>query len=77
MTVSAIITCKRNQAVLIPSNMRFPDSVTRVEVRAIGLARVIVPVGAVWDSFFVNGPTVSDDFTAERASQQQKERDRF
>jgi antitoxin VapB len=39
--------------------------------------RIISPVGHTWDEFFLNGPKASDDFMAERAAQQQAERDTF
>lgn len=65
----------RSQAVRIPADLRLPDSVKEVEVRASGQERIIAPVGRSWDSFFMNGPAVSDDFLAERASQEQSERD--
>jgi len=65
----------RSQAVRIPADLRLPDSVKEVEVRACGQERIIAPVGRSWDSFFMNGPAVSDDFLAERASQEQSERD--
>ena len=34
-------------------------------------------VGSAWDSFFLGGNTASDDFMAERAGQQQPERESF
>jgi antitoxin VapB len=48
-----------------------------VEVRACGQERIIAPVGRSWDSFFLDGPGVSDDFLAERADQEQAEREAF
>ena len=33
------------------------------------------PIGQTWDSFFLDGPTVSDDFLPERATQHQTERE--
>lgn len=75
MTTSTVFTNNRTQAVRLPVELRLPEGVTRVDVRARGHERVISPVGQTWDSFFLNGPTVSDDFMAERASQQQTERD--
>ena len=47
----------------------------RVTVRAIGNERIIAPVENTWDSFFMKGLEVSDDFMIERASQQQNERE--
>ncbi|OAI07070.1 type II toxin-antitoxin system VapB family antitoxin [Methylomonas methanica] len=77
MATSTIFTNNRSQAVRLPADMRFPDSVKKVEVRVIGQERIIAPAESTWDSFFLNGPTVSDDFMTERASQQQTERDSF
>jgi antitoxin VapB len=54
-----------------------PDSVKEVEVRACGQERIIAPVGRSWDSFFLDGPSASDDFLADRASQDQTERETF
>ena len=36
--------------------------------------RIIAPPGRSWDSFFLDGPTLSDDFLAERGSQEQSDR---
>ena len=48
-----------------------------MQVRARGLDRIISPVGHTWDEFFLNGPRASDDFMAERADQQQADREAF
>jgi antitoxin VapB len=77
MTTSTVFTNNRRQAVRLPADMRFPDSVKKVEIRAVGQERIIAPADATWDSFFLNGPTVSDDFLNERAVQQQGERESF
>ena len=47
----------------------------RVDARARGHERIIAPLGQTWDSFFINGPDVADDFLNERASQVQPERE--
>jgi antitoxin VapB len=73
--ITKLFLSNRSQAVRIPADLRLPDSVKEVEVRACGQERIIAPVGRSWDSFFMNGPAVSDDFLAERASQEQSERD--
>ena len=67
----------RSQAVRIPADMRLPDSVHEVEVRACGEERIIAPVGRSWNSFFVDGPAISEDFLSERPSQEQGEREAF
>jgi len=75
MTTSTIFTNNRTQAVRLPADLRFPASVKRVEVRAVGNERVIAPVDQAWDSFFLSSPMPSDDFLAERATQTQNERE--
>jgi antitoxin VapB len=55
--------------------MRLPEGVKKVLVRARGVERVIAPATQSWDTFFLNGPAVSDDFMTERASQSQGERE--
>jgi antitoxin VapB len=75
MSISTVFTNNRSQAVRIPSDMRLPEGVKKVVVRARGVERVIAPAGQSWDSFFMNGPAVSSDFLSERASQIQSERE--
>ena len=75
MTTSTVFTNNRTQAVRLPAEMRFPDSVKKVEVRVVGQERIIAPAEQAWDSFFLGAQTASDDFMVERASQQQSQRD--
>jgi antitoxin VapB len=77
MTTSTVFTNNRSQAVRLAAEMRFPDSVKKVDVRVVGLERIIAPAESAWDSFFLGGQTVSDDFMSERADQHQSERDRL
>ncbi len=75
MTTSTVFTNNRSQAVRLPAEMRFPDAVKKVDVRVLGVERIIAPTESAWDSFFLNGQAVSDDFMCQRADQQQNERD--
>jgi antitoxin VapB len=75
MAVSTVFNNNRTQAVRLPAEIRFPDSVKKVEVRAVGQERIISPAQSTWDSFFVGGVVVSEDFMAERASQSQSDRE--
>lgn len=75
MSIGTVFINNRTQAVRLPLDVRLPEGVKRVEIRAKGNERIISPVGQTWDSFFLNGPTVTDDFLVERASQQQAERE--
>ena len=77
MTTSALFSNNRSQAVRLPAELRMPEGVKRVEIRARGLERIISPVGHTWDSFFLDGPQASEDFMTERASQSQRERESF
>lgn len=73
MSSSTVFANNRTQAVRIPAEMRYPDSVKKVDVRAVGQERIIAPAEAAWDSFFLGDKSVPDDFLRERASQNQGE----
>lgn len=75
MTTSTVFTNNRTQAVRLPADTRFPDTVRKVDVRVVGQERVIAPADAAWDSFFLGERSASDDFMAERASQHQADRE--
>ena len=77
VAITKLFFSNRSQAVRIPADLRLPDSVKEVEVRACGQERIIAPLGRSWDSFFLDGPTVSQNFLVDRASQEQAERDTF
>ena len=75
MSIGNVFVNNRTQAVRLPLDVRLPEGVHKVEIRAKGHERIITPIGQSWDSFFLDGPGVSDDFLSERASQQQAERE--
>jgi antitoxin VapB len=75
MSTSTVFTNNRSQAVRLPADMRLPPDVKRVDIRARGMERIIAPIGLTWDSFFIDGPQVADDFMETRASQEQQERE--
>ena len=75
MSIGTVFVNNRTQAVRLPLDVRLPEGVHKVEIRVKGQERIIAPIGQTWDSFFLGGPYVSDDFLPERASQQQPERD--
>ncbi len=78
MSSTTVFTNNRSQAVRLPVEARFPDSVKKVQVRVVGADRVISPVEKTWDSFFKPEPgkaEVTDDFMADRASQAQPDRE--
>jgi antitoxin VapB len=77
MAITSVFTNNRSQAVRLPAELRLPDSVKKVEVRARGNERIISPVGKTWDTFFNDGPRLSEDFLDERAPQGQPVRESF
>lgn len=77
MSITTVFTNNRSQAVRLPADLRLPEGVKKVQIRARGQDRIISPVGHTWDEFFLNGPKASDDFMSERASQQQAAREAF
>ncbi len=77
MSVGTVFINNRTQAVRLPLDVRLPEGVQKVEIRVKGQERIIAPLGQSWDSFFMDGTPVSDDFLPERASQKQSEREAF
>ena len=75
MSIGTVFVNNRTHAGRLPLDVRFPEGVHKVEIRVKGHERIIAPVGQTWDSFFLDGPRVSDDFLPERASQHQPERE--
>ncbi len=75
MSITTVFTNNRSQAVRLPADVRLPEGVKKVQVRARGVDRIISPVGHTWDEFFLNGPPASEDFMSERAAQRQAERE--
>ena len=78
MTNTTLFTNNRSQAVRMPADARFPESVKKVDVRVVGPDRVVSPAGQVWDTFFMppeGASTATDDFLSERASQHQSDRE--
>ena len=75
MSIGTVFVNNRTQAVRLPLDVRLPEGTQKVEIRARGKERIITPVGQTWDSFFLSGPQVRDDFLPERAIQHQPERE--
>lgn len=75
MALSTVFVNNRTHAVSLPADVRLPEGVRRVEIRVNGQDRIISPSGQAWDTFFQNGPDVSDDLLEERASQFESERE--
>lgn len=77
MPTGSVFKTNRTQAVRLPVEARFPDSVKKVKVRVVGTDRILSPIEKTWDSFFQDPEGVTDDFMNERESQEQAEREEF
>lgn len=77
MSQGTVFLNNRTQAVRLPADVRFPENVKKVNVRAVGRERILTPIEHSWDSFFLADEGVSDDFLTERAEQLESERESF
>jgi antitoxin VapB len=75
MSIGTVFVHNGTQAVSLPKDVRLPEGVQKVDIRLKGHERIIAPLGQSWDSFFLDGPKVSEDFLPERATQHQPERE--
>ena len=64
----------RSQAIRLPKEVAFPESVKDVEITAIGNKRVIAPASQSWDEWF-NDPGVSTDFMTVRIQPEDQRRE--
>ncbi len=69
-----VFKSNRSQAVRLPKEVAFPESVRDVEVTAIGNKRMIEPVGQSWEEWF-SAPGVSSDFMMERKQPEDQRRE--
>jgi len=66
----------RSQAVRLPKEVAFSESIKDVEIIAIGNRRIISPSGQSWDEWF-DGPGASIDFMESRKQPEDHVRDTF
>jgi antitoxin VapB len=69
-----IFKSNRSQAVRLPMEVAFPESVRDVEITAVGNKRTIVPADQSWDEWF-NATGVSSDFMTERKQPKDQRRE--
>ena len=75
MATGSVFENNRTQAVRLPAETRFPETVKKVSVRVLGNERILSPIDSTWDSFFDAEEAVSEDFMTVRASQHQSDRE--
>ncbi|MFS2198462.1 type II toxin-antitoxin system VapB family antitoxin [Pseudomonas sp. Pseusp3] len=74
MEQTTLFMSNRSQAVRLPKAVAMPGDVKRVDVIAIGRARIITPAGESWDSWF-DGESVTSDFMNDREQPADQERE--
>ncbi|WP_428539956.1 type II toxin-antitoxin system VapB family antitoxin [Rhodopila sp.] len=52
MTRTRLFKSNRSQAMRLPKDVAFPQSVQEVSIVRDGVRRVVTPANAVWDDFF-------------------------
>jgi len=77
MLLGSVFINNKTQSVRLPIEARFDAQVKKVSIRTLGKERILCPVENTWDSFFLGGEAVSDDFLNERAEQTESEREAF
>jgi len=76
MEQASVFRSNKSQAVRLPKSVALPDSVKKVDVIVQGAARLLVPAGTAWDSWF-DAPGVGDDFMRERNQPMPQVRESF
>lgn len=76
MKQASVFTTNKSQAVRIPKDVAFPEGVKKVDIIPMGIARLVVPTGSSWDSWF-ESEGVSEDFMSERDQPADQQRDEF
>jgi antitoxin VapB len=71
-----IFKSNKSQAVRLPKDVAFPESVKTVQVTALGNKRIIEPLDQSWDDWF-EAPGVSDDFMEKRQQPEDQLREGF
>ncbi|MCU0754914.1 MAG: antitoxin [Xanthomonadales bacterium] len=76
MEKASVFRSNKSQAVRLPKPVALPDSVTRVDIVAVGRTRVIAPAGEAWVSWF-DAEGVSEDFMSERLQPAEQQREGY
>lgn len=76
MERASVFKNNKSQAIRLPKRVAMPPEVRQVDIVALGRARLIVPAGTGWESWFAD-PPVTADFMAERDQPDDQERDPF
>lgn len=76
MDHTKLFRSNRSQAVRLPKAVAFPESVSKVDIVALGRSRLIMPADDSWDVWF-DGPAATPDFMTNREQPPEQHRDTF
>lgn len=76
MEKAKLFQSNKSQAVRLPKPVALPDTVKEVQIIRMGTARLIVPYGEAWSSWF-EGERVTDDFMEDREQPAEQQRESF
>jgi len=65
MEQASVFKNNKSQAIRMPKSVALPKYVKKVDIIPLGSARLIVPAGTAWDTWF-SGEGVSEDFMQRR-----------
>ena len=74
MEKARIFKSNQSQAVRLPKPVALPETVKEVQIIPLGKARLIVPYGDAWASWFEDDG-VTDDFMQDREQPENQNRD--
>lgn len=76
MERASVFKSNKSQAVRLPKPVSLPETVKQVDIISLGRARLIVPAGEAWDSWF-DSEGVTEDFMADRGQPEEQKRESF
>ncbi len=76
LTQTKLFKSNKSQAVRLPKAVELPESISVVDIVAIGNTRIITPAGSSWDTWF-DEQGVSSDFMESREQPADQQRVTF
>ncbi|KGQ41830.1 type II toxin-antitoxin system VapB family antitoxin [Gallibacterium anatis] len=75
VVTATVFMNNKSQAIRIPKAAELPNTTKSVNIIIQGDMRIITPLNNVWDSWFNDSNSVSDDFILSREQPQMQERE--
>ena len=75
MQRARVFKSNKSQAVRLPKPVALPEDVKEVDIITLGRARLIIPAGEAWESWFNSDERVTEDFMMDREQPAHQERE--